>query len=68
MAGKTMIIVAHRLSMLAKADRIAVFRGGRIVESGTFEELIERGGTFADLLGAFDGSFSTQSDMTLSSS
>jgi ATP-binding cassette, subfamily B, bacterial len=49
MIGRTMIIVAHRLSTLVGADRILVFQNGRIVEAGTFDELLEQGGAFAEL-------------------
>jgi ATP-binding cassette, subfamily B, bacterial len=49
MTGRTMIIVAHRLSTLAGANRIVVFRAGRIVEAGTFDELLEHDGAFAEL-------------------
>jgi len=41
--------VAHRLSTLAAMDRVIVLAAGRIVESGGFEELLQRGGAFADM-------------------
>jgi ATP-binding cassette subfamily C protein len=44
--GMTRIIVAHRLSTIVGADRILVVDRGRIVEDGTYAELMERGGTF----------------------
>lgn len=47
--GRTVIMIAHRLSTVANADRIYVLRGGRIAESGGFRELIERGGVFAGM-------------------
>ncbi len=43
---RTSFIIAHRLSTVRNADRIMVMRQGRIVESGTFDELINRGGEF----------------------
>jgi subfamily B ATP-binding cassette protein MsbA len=43
---RTSFIIAHRLSTVRNADRIMVMRQGRIVESGTFDELIQRGGEF----------------------
>jgi ATP-binding cassette subfamily B protein len=49
-ADRTVIVVAHRLSTLLDADRILVFDQGRIVESGTYEELVRMGGVFAELL------------------
>lgn len=45
----TRIVVAQRLSTVQNADRIYVLEQGRIVESGTFAELMSRGGTFAEL-------------------
>jgi len=45
-----MILVAHRLSTLRDADRIFVFDEGRIVETGSYCELVERGGVFAELV------------------
>jgi ABC-type multidrug transport system fused ATPase/permease subunit len=49
MVGKTAIIVAHRLSTIRNADVIHVFDGGRIVESGTHEELVNKKGCYYDL-------------------
>jgi ATP-binding cassette subfamily B protein len=48
-AGRTTFIIAHRLSTIRKADLIVVLRDGRIVEHGSFEALVERGGVFAAL-------------------
>jgi ATP-binding cassette subfamily B protein len=48
-AGRTCLIIAHRLSSVRDADRIAVLRGGRIAELGTFPELMRRDGHFATL-------------------
>lgn len=49
-ADRTMILVAHRLSTLLNTDRIVVIDEGRVAEAGTYEELVERGGLFADLV------------------
>ncbi|MFC1438424.1 ABC transporter ATP-binding protein [Streptacidiphilus sp. N1-10] len=53
--GRTALIVAHRLSQAATADRIVVMDGGRIVESGTHDRLSSAGGRYADLWAAWSG-------------
>ena len=49
MADRTTLIIAHRLATVLKADRILVMDGGRIVESGTHDALVARGGLYARL-------------------
>jgi glucan exporter ATP-binding protein len=49
MKGRTTFVIAHRLATIRNADRILVFESGRIVESGSFNELVQRGGHFAKL-------------------
>ncbi len=51
-AGRTTLVVAHRLQAVASADLVYVLDGGRLVESGTHAELVARGGRYADLHGA----------------
>ncbi|MBC8127047.1 MAG: ATP-binding cassette domain-containing protein [Gloeobacteraceae cyanobacterium ES-bin-144] len=50
MQGRTSLVIAHRLSTVRHADRILVFNHGKIVESGTHEELIARDGTYRFLV------------------
>jgi len=52
MKGRTTFVIAHRLATIRNADRILVFRQGRITETGTFDELKRRGGFFAELVQA----------------
>ena len=48
--GCTRIVIAHRLSTIKHCDRIVVLDGGHIIEDGTYDELIKKGGFFAELV------------------
>ena len=47
--GRTTFVIAHRLSTIRNANKIVVFDQGRVVETGTFEELVAQNGRFAAL-------------------
>jgi ATP-binding cassette subfamily B protein len=49
MKNRTTFVIAHRLSTVRNATRILVFEHGRIIETGTFDELVRIGGRFAAL-------------------
>ncbi|HET6838356.1 MAG TPA: glucan ABC transporter ATP-binding protein/ permease [Bradyrhizobium sp.] len=49
MKDRTTFVIAHRLSTIRNATRILFFDGGRVIESGTFDELVTKGGRFAEL-------------------
>eukprot|EP00873_Tetraselmis_striata_P003778 jgi/Tetstr1/424042/TSEL_014653.t1 len=57
MQGKTVIAIAHRLSTIAAMDRLIVMDQGRIVEDGTHDALLARGGIYADLWRRQSGGF-----------
>jgi ATP-binding cassette subfamily B protein len=48
-ADRAVIFISHRLSSAVPADRIYLFEDGRVVESGTHRELMERGGHYSDM-------------------
>jgi ABC-type multidrug transport system fused ATPase/permease subunit len=50
MVGRTALVIAHRLSTVARADRVLVLEEGRVVESGAHAALMQRGGTYRRLV------------------
>jgi ATP-binding cassette, subfamily B, bacterial len=62
LAGRTSIVIAHRLSTVREADQIVVVDGGRAVERGTHAELLGRDGLYADL---YRTQFAVQSEMAV---
>ena len=57
MQGKTVIAIAHRLSTIAAMDRLVVIEDGRIVETGTHDELVANGQRYASLWSRQSGGF-----------
>ncbi len=62
LTGRTSFLIAHRLSTIRKADMILVVRGGKIIERGTHQELMEQEGYYADL---YNKQFETESAETV---
>lgn len=54
-AGRTTVVVAHRLTQASAADRVVVLDAGRVVEIGSHDELVARGGRYAALWAAWNG-------------
>ena len=57
MVGKTVVAIAHRLSTIAQMDRLIIMDQGRIVETGTHQDLLAGGGLYADLWSRQSGGF-----------
>jgi ATP-binding cassette subfamily B multidrug efflux pump len=62
MEGKTVIAIAHRLSTIARMDRILVLDEGKIVEDGTHDALLARGGLYSDFWARQSGGFLNAED------
>ncbi|MEU1044054.1 ABC transporter ATP-binding protein [Streptomyces sp. NPDC005897] len=54
LAGRTAVVVAHRLSQAAACDRILVMEHGRIIETGSHGDLVTAGGVYAELWRAWE--------------
>ncbi|MCB1459855.1 MAG: ABC transporter ATP-binding protein [Nitratireductor sp.] len=63
MEGKTVIAIAHRLSTIAQLDRLVVMDHGKVVESGNHDELVSKGGLYADLWARQSGGFIVMPEM-----
>jgi ATP-binding cassette subfamily B protein len=63
MEQRTAIVIAHRLSTVRRMDRLIVLEGGMIIEAGSHEALLERGGTYASLWARQSGGFLAAADV-----
>jgi ATP-binding cassette subfamily B protein len=63
MKGKTSIVIAHRLATIRNADQILVVNDGTIQESGTHQELLQKGGLYAQF---YDLQFGIEEEKTAS--
>jgi ATP-binding cassette subfamily B protein len=61
-AGKTLVVIAHRLSTVRHVDRIFVLEEGRLVEDGSFRDLVRKNGTFAKMWALQSDSFAENRD------
>jgi ATP-binding cassette subfamily B protein len=55
MEGRTVVVIAHRLSTAQRADRVGVVANGHLVELGSHDELVARGGHYAALFNTWSG-------------
>jgi ATP-binding cassette subfamily B protein len=64
MEGRSVVVIAHRLSTAARANRVIVVDGGGVVEEGTHERLITREGPYAALFASWTGAASSEAEAT----
>ena len=50
MGGRTAIVIAHRLATVRSCDRILVMESGRVIQDGTYDQLVSQAGLFSDLV------------------
>jgi len=62
MKGRTVVVVAHRLSTISHMDRILVFDQGKIIEDGSHRQLLQRNGHYAHLWNMQAGGFLPEED------
>jgi ATP-binding cassette subfamily B protein len=62
LAGRTAVVIAHRLSTVRRMDRLIVLERGRIAEDGTHDQLLQRGGIYASLWAQQSGGFLPQDE------
>jgi ABC-type multidrug transport system fused ATPase/permease subunit len=60
MAGRTVVVIAHRLTTAQRADRVGVVAGGTLAELGTHDELVALGGSYAALFAVWSGGLTPQ--------
>lgn len=65
--GRTLLVIAHRLSSITSADQVVVLDRGRVVERGTHPDLVARGGTYARMWRAYQGDGTTVSVVSTTS-
>jgi ABC-type multidrug transport system fused ATPase/permease subunit len=64
-AGRTTLVIAHRLEQIQDADRVYVIEGGRVIESGSPRELAAANGVFTRLIEAASHDLATQGQRSL---
>ena len=57
MQGKTVIAIAHRLSTIAAMDRLVILESGKMIESGSHDQLLKQGGLYSELWARQSGGF-----------